>query len=251
VFAAHFGIPLATLVMLALQLAVAALMAWFGVAALRVAGRGGSAPPRGAWLTTGVAFALIGGVATAHAAWAAWAVFAGPESGVYAAYLRWLPAANDARSSAMLGYAVLLAAVALGRGAPRAGWVAAGMAACLAGGAVVGGLGEGTFTAPVHYLVLSAFEAATVILLLAALYLALVRHAFDYLLWAALAVYAAREVLMVNFMGMLALDILLGGEAMLVVSVFSMALMLECTRRRLAAAREGREVPTLLERVGR
>jgi hypothetical protein len=250
--AALFGVPLDTVVLLALQLAFPALMACFGVAALRVARRGGTAPPHGAWLPTGVAFAMIGAVATAHAAWAAWAVFAGPESGVYAAYLRWLPAANDARSSAMLGYVVLLAVVAaLRRGAPRAGWVAAGMVACMVAGAVVGGLGEGAFTAPVHYLVLSAFDAATVILLLAALYLALVRHAFDYLLWVALAIYAAREVLMVNFMGMLALDILLGGQGMLVVSVISMALMVECTRRRLAAAREGRDVPTLLERVGR
>ncbi len=250
------GVPLDTVFLLALQLAVPALMTCFGVAALRVARRGGDAPPHGAWLPTGVAFAMIGAAATAHAAWAAWAVFAGPESGVYAAYLRWLPAANDARSFAMLGYAVLLAAVAaLRRGAPRAGWVAAGMTACLAGGGVVGRLGEGAFTAPVHFVVLSAFDAVTVILLLAALYLALVRRAFDYLLWIAVAIYAAREVMMVNFMGMLAwfgeLDILLSGHTMLVVSVLAMGLMVECTRRRLAAAREGREVPTLLDRVGR
>jgi hypothetical protein len=107
----------------------------------------------------------------------------------------------------------------------------------------------------VHFVVLSAFDAATVILLLAALYLALVRRAFDYLLWIAVAIYAAREVMMVNFMGMLAwfgeLDILLSGHTMLVVSVLAMGLMVECTRRRLAAAREGREVPTLLDRVGR
>src|SRR5688572_14157279 len=117
------AVPFATLAMLALQLASAALMACFGVAALRVARRGGPASPHGAWLVTGVAFAMIGAVATAHAAWAAWAVFAGVDSGVYRSYIRWLPAANDARSSAMLGYALLLAAVAaLRRGAPRARW---------------------------------------------------------------------------------------------------------------------------------
>ena len=46
--AALFGVPLDTVVLLALQLAFPALMACFGVAALRVARRGGAAPPHGA-----------------------------------------------------------------------------------------------------------------------------------------------------------------------------------------------------------
>ena len=243
----------ATALLLALQLTGSALMLAFGLACLRVARRPGLTLRAGGWFLTGVTFVAIGGVATFQNTWAVWAVAAGEGSGVMRWYLRFFEVLNTPRSLLAVGYSAALAALLfVRRPLPTPRQVAAAVLACLAAGAVLGALRS---AGPVEkaFELLSLLEAASLLLLLAALYRALVTDAFDYLLWAAIAIYAAREAINFYFLSMMSLTSWWrpSGQLFHLVAIVSSSFMIACTLRRIALERAGREVPTFMGRIAR
>lgn len=172
-----------------LLLQVAAPLPYVGVglAALAIERRmpDRAAPPARAWRLVGLAFLLSGGGHLAQSLWAAAAVAAGPESAVYAAYLRWTPAQNHSRALMMLAFGVALALL------PRlSGWRAP---ALLLGGMVVGaalGWAEGGFQTERHFPLLSALDTLQLLVVLGALAATLHGNRVDRHLWLLVALYA-------------------------------------------------------------
>jgi hypothetical protein len=117
------------------------------------------------------------------------------------------------------------------------------------------GMAEGPMLrGAVHFGVLAVFGAGTAVLLFAALYWGMVTERIDWLLWTALALFAAQEALSSNIQTALSWAGFGGGWApphrsMLWVGLVSTSVMLACSARRLALARAGLEAPGLLERL--
>lgn len=240
---------------LALQLVMTGMTLLFGLAALRVGREREGSPRLAAWYLTGVLFTLLGTTATAQSLLAVWAAASGPGSAPYRFFLRLVPIANDGRSVMVLAYAATLAALVYG-GRPfpaPSGRVWAGLGGAMLAGAVVG-FREGSFLQERHMTTLAILGSVSVLLLLGALYGALVSNAVDYLLWATVGIYTVREALNVNFGVVFALFGLPHAwqpapRAMVMVAIASLALMLAFTLRRLLLARAGRDAPSLLERL--
>jgi hypothetical protein len=105
-----------------------------------------------------------------------------------------------------------------------------------------------------HLGLMSLLGAATAMLLFAALYRGLVRDRVDWLLWTALALYAAHEALSSNIQTVIAWAGFRGGwrpsvRSMMWAGLVSTCVMLACSLRRLAIARAGGDAPGLLERL--
>ena len=240
---------------LVLQLLMQVLTLTFGVAGLYVARTARAGGRDRGWLVTGLTFTVLGSHALVQALAAFWATAEGEGSRVYETFMRWLPPANDARIAVVLGYAVLLLAHLLFRRPlpSRPLPILAVLAALLAAGTLAGLL-EGGFRARVHYTVLAVVAVATVVVLFAVLYQALVTSAFDYLLWTAMAVYAMREAVSANFFSAFAW---LGVErvwqpsfrTIVSIGLASLVLMIACSLLRLRLARAGVEAPSLMERL--
>lgn len=240
----------ATAVALALQLTGSVLLLAFGAACLRVAPRPGQTLGAGGWFLTGVTFATIGAIATFQNVWAIWAVAEGSGSGVYRAFIAATDVLNTPRSIASVGYsAALVALVFASRPFLTSRQVAVGLPMLLAAGVLLGW----DLSREELLRLLAVLEAASLVLLLAALYRALLADAFDHLLWAAIGIYAAREAINSNFLSMLSLPASWRPSAQLfqVVKVVSSVLMIACALRRIALERAGREVPTLMQRIAR
>ncbi|HEX8831070.1 MAG TPA: hypothetical protein VF705_07900 [Longimicrobium sp.] len=239
---------------LILQLTFALLTLAFGVMSLRVSPRPGGGMRADAWFLTGITFATIGMAAAVMGVAAFPAVPAAPGTPLRDTFVRLSPIANDARSFAVLGYTALLGQRLLGRQATlRRGRALAWLAAWLAIGAVVGAL-EGTWLSSVQFTVMAVLGTVTAMALFAVLYVALLRDALDWMLWSALALYAAREALCANQQLQLALEGMPGlrpqsPRPMLAAGVVSVLIMLACTVHRLSLARAGREAPGLRERL--
>jgi len=242
---------------LALQLVIAVLTLGFGVQALRVAPGPGTSVRMAAWFMAGVTFTLEGVLVLIHSTAAVEAVAAGKGSRFWNAYLRLVPIGNDARSLLVLGLAVgLVWVLLLDRPPPPARTVVA--AACLF---AVAGAAAGFAEPPVqqqhggtHLGLMSVLNAVTALLLFAALYRGMMRERVDWLLWTALALYAAQEALSSNIQTVIALSGLQGGwapsvRAMLWAGLVATCVMLACSVRRLAIARAGGDPPGLLERL--
>jgi hypothetical protein len=240
---------------LSLQLALAGTTLCFGVLCLRVAPRPGRGPRSGAWYLAGVAFTLDGAIALVHNSAAVAAVMAGPGSAFYARFLALTPPGNDARGVLMLAFAAAAFAVVLrGRPVPRPRIVVTGAAACALAGFAAGFLEPPLDRGGVHFTVLSVVDAAAVILLFAALYRGLLAESLDWLLWSALAVYAVQQAMSSDVQVFLAWAGVTGSWApphsvLLWTALASVLLMLACTARRLALARDGLDAPALLERL--
>lgn len=240
---------------LALQEVVAVLTLGFGLMALRVAPSPGTSTRTAAWFMAGVTFTFDGGLGTLHSTVAVAAMAAGSESSFYALFMRFSRLGNDARSLLVLGFALGLGWLVLlgGRPPPARPVVAAASVLTVAG--FVAGLAEGPpVRAGVHFGVLGVFGAATAVLLFAALYWGMVTERVDWLLWTALALFAAQEALSSNIQTALSWAGFGGGWApaprsMLWVALVSVSVMLACSARRLALARAGEEAPGLLERL--
>jgi hypothetical protein len=121
-------------------------------------------------------------------------------------------------------------------------------------GSVVGAI-EGAFQMDRQYTMLSVVSGATVVVLFAALYTALVRNTADWYLWVALALYSVREAL--NSMteaargaGFISNDWMPDPVSIFLLGAASMVVMIACTLLRLGVLRAGREPPALLERLG-
>lgn len=239
---------------LALQLAFSTLTLAFGAIGVRVAPR----PPRSAreeaWFLSGVAFTVIGAVATVMAILAVPVMMVGKDAAVYRAFITVSPPLNDARGFVVLWLAAALGALVARRRPVRRRWAVWATFAATAAAGVALGVRGGPFTGPEHYAVMALTGSATCIALFAVLYAALVRDAIDWLLWATLAIYAAREVLSSSLQSALtwageenAWDP--GPRMIFGLGIGSLCLMLACAARRLALARAGRDAPALMERL--
>jgi hypothetical protein len=244
----------ATAVYLAVQCLTQVLTLAFGVACLWVARRAGRGRD-GGWFFTGASFTVMGAHALVQSAWAWWVMVEGPKSEAYADYVAVLPRLNDPRIVVVFGYAaVLLVQLARRRpvpSAPRPVWAAL-LAMLVLGTAAA--LLEGPFAHNVHYSVIAVGGAATVVVLLASLYRALVIGAFDYLLWTAMVVYAIREALSANIFSTRALAGVRGVwipglQLPSVLAIASLLLMLGCSLLRLRLAGRGAAPPGLMERL--
>jgi len=241
---------------LVLQVAVAALLLGFGLLALRVAPGPGTSTRTGAWYLAGITFTLDGVLGTAHAsAGAAAMAVAGPGTPFFREYIRWTPLGNDARTLLVLGFAVGLAWVVLLERPVPARWVVLGSAAALVAAGLIVGLAEGPLNrGGVHFSVLSILGALTGVVMFIALYRGMVRDTVDWLLWTALALYAAQQALSSNWQTALAWAGFGGGWSPPILAIMWAAmavacLMLACSMRRLAIARAGGDPPGLLERL--
>jgi hypothetical protein len=244
---------------LVFQLLVAGLTLAFGLTALKVAPGPGTSAPTAAWFMAGVTFAQEGALGTFHALMAVAAVLAGEGSQLLAGYMRLTPAGNDARNVVVLGFALALGwVVALERPAPGRRTIVAAATALIAAG-FVAGLAEPPVESQRggdHFTVMACFGAATAVLLFAVLYRAMMRESMDWLLWIALAVYAAQEALSADIQSALSWAGFHGGwspppRSMHWVGAVSALVMLACAVRRLAIARAGGDAPGLLERLRR
>jgi hypothetical protein len=241
---------------LVLQVAVAALTLGFGLLALRVAPRPGTSTRTGAWYLAGITLTLDGLVSTVHAsAGAAAMVLAGPGTPFYDGFLRFTTLGNDARTLLVLGFAVgLVWLVLLERPVPARRVVVGSAAGLVLAGAVVG-LAEGPLEhGGVHFSVLSLLGAVMGVLMFVALYRGMMRGTVDWLLWTALALYAAHQALSSNFQTVLAWAGFGGGWSPPVLVIMWVAMvvacvMLACAVRRLAISRAGGDPPGLLERL--
>jgi hypothetical protein len=240
---------------LALQEVLAVLTLGLGLVALRVAPRPGPSTRTAAWFMAGVTFTCDGTQSLVHSTAAVAAMAAGSESRFYAVVVRLTPLANDARALLILGFALGLGwVVLLERPMPAPG-VVVGSAIALAAVGFIAGLAEGPLRrGGVHFGVLSLFGAATAVLLFASLYRGMMRGSVDWLFWVALALYAAQEALSSNIQGVLSWAGFGGAWAPPVpsqmwIGLFSSCVMLACTLRRLAIAREGGDPPGLMERL--
>ncbi|SOD03921.1 hypothetical protein SAMN05216486_1203 [bacterium JGI 053] len=241
---------------LVLQVAVAALTLGFGLLALRVAPGPGTSTRTGAWYLAGITFTLDGLLGTVHAsAGAAAMAIAGRGTPFYLEYLRWTPLGDDARTLLVLGFAVgLVWLVLLERPVPARRVVLGSAAGLVVAGAMVG-LAEGPLEqGGVHFSVLSLLGAVMGLLMFVALYRGMLRGTVDWLLWTALALYAAHQALSSNFQTALAWAGYTGGWSPPVLGIMWSAMvvacvMLACSMRRLAIARAGGDPPGLLERL--
>jgi hypothetical protein len=155
----------------------------------------------------------------------------------------------------MLGFAAAVFALVLrGRPSPAPRVAVAGAAGLALAGFTAGLLEPPLDRGGVHFTVLSVVDAAAVILLFAALYRGLLAESLDWLLWSALAVYAVQQAMSSDVQVFLAWAGITGAWApphslLLWTALASVLLMLACTARRLALARDGRDAPALLERL--
>lgn len=249
------SIPPSAVQPLALQEAVAVLMLGFGLMALRVAPSPGTSTRTAAWFMAGVTFTFDGGLGTLHSTLAVVAVAAGEESSFYAYFMRFSRPGNDARSLLVLGFALGLGWLVLLGGRPPPARPVVAAAGVLAVAGFFAGLAEGpVLREGVHFAVLAVFGAGTAVLLFAALYWGMVTERVDWLLWTALALFAAQEALSSNIKSALSLARFGAGwgpspRSMLWVALVSASMMLACSARRLVLARAGVDAPSLLERL--
>lgn len=241
---------------LTLQTAVSALRLAFGVLALRAAAERGDSPHAEAWYMAGVTFTLVGAVALLHSL-AGIVAQLNPGTPFYDVFLDLIPPGNDARSVLVLGFTLALAWVLLlERPWPSRRLIVRGAFALLVAGFLIGFLEPPVEQnrAGDHLTVMSVLGAATAIFLFAALYRGLVRGQIDWLLWTALALYAVEQALSSNIQTVLAWAGFGGAWAPPVSSIMWVGLvavlaMVACALRRLVIARDGGDVPGLMERL--
>jgi len=176
---------------------VALLALAVGILALRTA-RGLPGAPlihRLAWEIAGVVFVLGGVSSVAQQAFAIAGFAAGPGTAVWNAYLRWAPVGNYGRTLAKAMMALLLCLLPFLKGLTLRRARTFSVGACLLMFAVGTALGllEGPLRSSVHYATYSIFETLELVLLLSALFAAVQTSSMDRLLWAFMAVYAARQ----------------------------------------------------------
>jgi hypothetical protein len=249
------AIPASAVQSLVLQETVAVLTLCFGLMALRVAPSPAGPTRRVAWYMAGVAFTFDGGVGTLHSTVAVAAMAAGPGTRFYEGFVRLTNLGNDARILLVLGFALGLGWVVLLGGRPPSARVVVGSAVLLTVTGFFAGLAEGPLLkGGVHFAVMAVLGAGTAVLLFAALYRGMVTESVDWLLWTALALFAAQEAISANIQTVLSWAGFGGGwapapRAMLWVGLVSTSIMLACSARRVAIARAGGDPPGLLERL--
>jgi hypothetical protein len=244
------------ILIIALQTAVALLGFLFGVQALGVtrALSGTRAAHHAAWELTAVGFLVAGVSSVVWSAFAVWAVAAGPGSAAWNGSVTWMPVGNYGRSVAKAMLALLLCCIPWLAGlTPRARGAASlgSLLAMFAAGGVYGYL-EGPLRSGTHFSIYAVFQTAELILLLAALFIAVLQSSMDRWLWAILAIYGVRQAL--NALSVSALAWLgipgrwaLSPMVVHLMGVASYLMMMALAHRRLQLARRRVAVPGMFD----
>lgn len=241
-----------------LQLVFASLFFTFGVLALRVWRRFGTVRRERAalaWGMTAAQFLLVGGTAVVHALLAAVSMAQGKESRLFRVMGDWGLPLNGGRGLASVVFGVLMVALLVvhRRHAPR---VAQAAPAVLVVALAVGTAAGWTLprTGPYAFsTLLAVMNAATAVVLMAALLAAVQNDGLDQLLWLALAVFALKETITVSLLAVIALwgisYVLPYFHAYFWLHVVLGGVMVGIGARRLHLAGGGRRVPALFERL--
>jgi len=244
------------MVTLFLQYLVGFLALAFGVLALKVgaSARGFPDLQQRAWILTGLAFTLGGLDKVLVDSWAVAAFFSGKGTPVYDSYLVAATVGNHSRIVLKLSYGVILACFAAFRGVPARRFYALAFgvfALSLLAGGMLGWM-EGRLEPGRHFPLIASSETVEMMVLLAALFVALLNSAVDRLLWASIAVYAVRQAL--NAIWWSAMTWFGTGSTwvpssrwLMVQACVAYTIMLVLAVRCLQAARRGGRVPALLE----
>lgn len=191
------------MVTVVLQIVHSAVALAFGLLGLRVARRLRLQPLLATgWLWTAGVFAVLDTVSLAQSLAAAAAFASGPDTFLWNRYVAWAPALNHGRTAALIiAFPLLLVLVFPRRRVeyappPWRSWVAGCGFVIAGGGAGVWlGLMEGPIIPPHHFERVAVMNAVELLVLLAVLFLLLLRDRLDRLLWLALAVYALNVAL--------------------------------------------------------
>jgi hypothetical protein len=241
-----------------LQVLFSSLFFAFGVLALRVWRRFGTVRrerPALAWGVTAAQFLLVGGTAVVHSLLAATSVAQGPKSRLFRTMSEWGPPLDTGRGVASVVFGVLMVALLVvhRRHAPRVAQAApAVLVVALAAGTALGWTLPRTGTYGFATL-LAVMNAATAVVLMAALLAAVQNDGLDQLLWLALAVFALKETVTVSLLAVIALwgvgYVLPYFHAYSWLHVVLGGVMAGIAARRLHLAGGGRRVPALFERL--
>lgn len=243
------------LISLLQQIVSAALVLLFGVLALRICVRtraGLRDRPAVAWRLATAHFLVVGSIATAQALLSAGAVMAGRDSALFHWVGTYGPAANLGRgvASIVFGLMLIAAAGAYERWLPRL--VSTAPSALVATTVVVTFL---TLEVPVSSVnfVLAILSTVTAVVIMGALFIAVLNDSMDQLLWLALSAYALKETLRVSLFAVIAWW-MVGQDVTAYrmfywVGIFFSVTMVVLAVRRLRAAAAGRTVPALFERL--
>ncbi len=240
------------------QIASSTLILVFGVLALRVWRRFGTVRRDRAALAWGVSaasFLVVGVYATAHSLASVVMVAAGKESRVYGFILQWVHPANMGRGVASVLFGLLLLALMAvpRRVGPR---IASAAPAALVAAAVAGTLGARLLPhASPHtfFTMLAVLNAATAVVVMAALLAAVQNDGMDQLLWLSLALYALKETLSVSLLAVIAFwgvaEVRNYMAGLFWLQVGAGVCMVALAARRLHLAGGGRRVPAIFERL--
>lgn len=241
-----------------LQLASSVLLLGFGVQALRVWRRSG--PVRRdraalAWAVTAANFLVVGVYCTVQSLVSIPAVAAGPGSALYGQMTNWVTATNAGRGVTSIVFGLLLLALLVTH--RRSGLRIAQAAPLVLVAVAVGATAVGRMV-PVsipHGLVslIAVLNAATAVVLMAALLAAVQNDGMDQLLWLALAVYALKETVSVSLLAVMSFwgvaNVSLYHVIFLWLQVVLAGGMAVLATRRLRLATGGGRVPALFERI--
>lgn len=244
------------MLVLALQVVWAFVKLLAGAAILAVGLRQLRGDPvhRLSWQLTGCTFILGGASAVVQlGVFAPWAYFAGEGTAVYGSFLRWNPAVTQSRTFLMIGLGMVLCVLPIVRRYPRnpvpvaVGFLVAMM---LAGGA--SGWMEGGFAELRFFSSTAVTNMLELVMLLSALFVALVAETMDRYLWLAMLVYAISIGLNVLMYSALAWMVVAGAwfpppSFLQVCLVLAHATMVLLAARRLQLDRRGVAVGSLLE----
>ena len=240
---------------LALQSAVSLAFLGFGLLGLAARHHSPGAPPdhRGGWLLVGGALTAHGTAMLLHSMAAFGAYFAGSGTALYEAFVDWTPAMNHSRTFLLVAFTLALLAHAVLPSARRGVLGAAAFALMAVGfllGVLIGRVEE--FSALVHFSSVATWDVIELVLLLAALFAALLTSRLDRYAWLALGIYAFSLALNVMWIAALSRRGLPGewSPRPWMIHGYRLVLtlgMVYVAARRLQLARRGTPVGSLME----
>ena len=241
---------------LTLQAAAALSFVAFGLLSVAVHRRtpGARADHRLSWLLIGGGFTLHGLALLFHTLWAVAAYVAGSGADLYETFLVWTAPMNHSRTFLLLGLTFAILAHAMlphPRSRRFAGGAAVLIGAGFAGGLVVGRV-EPEMSALTHFSAVATWDVVQLVVLLVALFVALLTSRMDRYAWTALAVYAFSLALNVMWLAALSRTDLPGEWAPRpwMIAAYRLVLtlaMVAVAVRRLQLARRGVPVSALMD----
>lgn len=245
------------MLILSLQWALTLLRLTFAGIAIAVARRAPFAPPlhRTAWLLIGIGFLVRSGLLVIQNILGAWAYLAGPESALWSAYMQIASPFNHSRTGLEIALWCVLITLFVHGSTGKHFWRLAGGALLL--GMLMGvliGMAERGHIYEVHYPLVGLLTFLNLLLMLTLLLVVLLRGGMDWMLWMVLVLYALSQgfstIGFIAYIGFDDPDVwtppMWIAQTILILFAIPMV-VLACVR--LARARAGVEVPTLVELV--